>query len=483
MKLLPSALVGFALCVSQFATADTLLEIYEKALENDSQLKADRAAYEAGKEAIKIARSAFLPQINATFSKSKTDQDLSLSGLEPVANQLLPVNQEREEDEDGDQFSATLDQALINMPAVYRYKQGGINVESAEVQFKVDQQALVLRVAQAYFDVLRAVDNFQTSIAEERAIRSQLEQVQQRYEVGLTAITDVLEVQAAFDNATANTLQARGNLGIAYEALEVLTGEQEETISGVVEGFPVSNPVPANRDDWVQFALKNNNNLELARLQSELSGYRAKEAKSQHLPTLGAQVTVSNTESDTDRTTQNGANPPVDTTSSREIDRTGISLTLRVPIYSGGSTSAQRRQAYQQYIQAQELYTKAQRDTVQNTRSLYLTVETSVAQLKARQQSIISSRSALEATQAGYEVGTRNLVDVLLAQQTLFQAQRNYSNTLYDYIINTLRLKEAAGNLSVQDVVELNNWIDANSNIVRSEVETQTSEIDRSQNQ
>ena len=449
--------------MSGLSTAETLQEIYELALRNDSQLKADIAAYEAGKEGKKIGLSNLLPNINGGVSYSDSSRD---SEGQQVFNGI-PVGPASTSTTDSTStgYSASLSQPLFDLPAWYSYKQGNLNTEQAEIQFKADQQAFIIRVAQAYFNVLRAIDGLETSIAEQTALESQLEQTRQRFEVGLTAITDVYEAQASYDSAVANTLSSRGNLGIAYEALAVLTGQAHDSVAPVVENFQAVNPVPENRADWVDFAMQNNYNLESARLNAEASRLTSKIRTSAHLPTLSADIRYSHNDGDTESSLNPGS------ISNSISDTTSYSINLNVPIYSGGRTSAQRRQAYQNYMRAQELYNSTQRQTIQSARSLHLAVETSVAQVAARQQAIVSNQSALEATQAGYEVGTRNLVDVLQAQRSLFLAQRAYYTALYDYILNTLSLKQAAGLLNPKDIEELNQFLDSANQVNRSDFE------------
>lgn len=457
------------LLASGLSHSDTLLEIYQQALENDPQLKADRSALEAGLESRKIGLSNLLPQISGSASYSEDESESKRDEVFVLGDEVVPSISEREADGDTRTYSISLRQPLFDMAAWYSYKQGGLDSEAAVVQFKADQQAFIIRVATAYFDVLRAIDTLETAAAERAALESQLEQTRQRYEVGLTAITDVHEVQAQYDLAVANAVSARGDLAIFYEALEVLTGQQHDSVAPISEGFPVSDPVPADRSAWVNFAMENNYRLQTAQLDAELFELTAKSRRSAHLPTLSA--TLSHRESDSfSDGLVTSVTPNRDTVTETETSGTSISLDLSIPVYTGGRTSAQRRQAYHQAMRAEDLYNLTRRQTIQLARSSHLAVETGVVRVDALQQAIISNQSALEATQAGYEVGTRTLVDVLLAQRSLYQAQRNYYDALYTYILNTLRLKEAAGILNPQDVVELNQWLNEAEEISPSEV-------------
>lgn len=434
------------------ASANSLLDVYELAVQNDAQLKADKAKYEAGMANKTIGRSGLLPQINAKAQFSDSDQD--------TVNNLN--NTTLGDDTDNTGWDLSLTQPLFNMSSWYSYKQGVKLSEQAEAQFGADQQSLIVRTAEAYFNVLRTIETLEATIAEEKALEKQLEQTKQRFEVGLTAITEVHEAQAAFDSARASTLEARGNLGINYEALEVLTGKPEDKVAPLSPKFPVITPVPANRAEWVEFSLKNNYNLKASKLQADAALQNAKANKSNHLPTLGATLGYSDYETDG---TSRGV--PID----QGTDGSTVNLRLDVPIYSGGATSGRSRQAYALYTQNQELYNSTQRNVIQSTRALHLSVETDVASVQARKQAIVSNQSALEATQSGYEVGTRNLVEVLLAQRNLYQARRNYSDALYNYVIDTIKLREVAGMLTPADVQEIDKWLLDDSLVSRSKYE------------
>lgn len=477
MKFLYSSVSAACLLLaSGLSHSATLLEIYEQALDNDPELAAARAAYEAGLESKNIGRSFLLPQISGAASYSENDTDSERDVGEQVLGGVVFPASYTETSTRGDSkvWSVTLAQPLFDMGAWYAYKQGAVQTDAAVVQFKADQQAFIVRVATAYFDVLRAIDTLKTALAEQTALESQLEQTRQRYEVGLTAITEVHEVQAQYDSAVANAIGARGNLAIYYEALEVLTGQQYDEVAPIQEDFAVSHPVPREREAWVEFALNNNYNLQSAQLNAELAELSAKSARSNHLPTLAATVRYSDDDSySKSHTTTRRIDPDTSlpaitqsrTPQDSQSDGWSASINLSVPIYSGGRVSAQRRQAYSQSMRADDLARLTQRRTIQLARSAHQAVETGVVRVEALRQAVVSSQSALEATQAGYEVGTRTLVDVLLAQRNLYAALRNYYDTLYSYILNSLTLKEAAGILNPEDLVELDRWLDASAQV------------------
>jgi outer membrane protein len=431
---------------SQTASAETLQDIYLQALENDHRFKAAQAERDAGVENRSLRRAALLPQIagDASWQKSDIENKVANRELSEELQEQTPPEYESTQIA----YGVGLRQSIIDLSNWHLYAQGKALANVAEAEFAIAREELILRTSQAYFDALRAVDNLATAKAEEDALSHQLEQTKQRFAVGLTAITEVHEAQAAYDSATANRLVAEGNLGIAFEALEVLTGRSYRSLSPLKDEFPVAPPEPLARDEWVKMALENNSALQASQFNARSAEANAKAAKARHLPTLTGSIRYGTNERD------------IEDITILDQEATTVQLDLAVPLFAGGGTSATRRQAASQYVQAREIYLQTQRDTIQSTRSRHLDVLTSAASVKARKQAITSSRSALEATQAGYDVGTRDLVDVLNAQGRLYSAQRDYYNALYNYVLASLQLKQAAGVLVAADVGELNQWLD-----------------------
>lgn len=438
---------GFA----SIANAETLEEIYQQALENDHRFKAARAAYEAGKESVNLGRAGLLPSLNGSVSWQANEQ---------------VVDDVTVRDGDSTGYALSLEQTLFSMSTWHSFKSSEASAMAAEAQFKFAEQDLIIRTAEAYFNALKAIDDLDTALAEENALEHQLEQTRQRFQVGLTAITEVHEAQAAYDSSTVSRLSAEGQLGIAFEALEVITGQPNNQLSPLKTDFPVVNPTPADREKWVEFALENNYSLATASLQAKASRSDAKAARAGHYPTVTASASWSNGTA-TDNLGNPTSIPPIPAGSDSDFEDTMFSVNLRVPLFNGGAVSASRRQANAAAEQSREIYLQTQRDVIQQTRSLHLSVITGAASVKARAQAIVSSQSALDATQAGYEVGTRDLVDVLNAQRNLYLAQRNYYTALYAYVMFTLQLKEAAGMLEPKDIQELSNWLDKNKTVNR----------------
>ncbi len=436
-------IAAVAFLAPQLAVSDSLVDIYESALENDPVLRAARATFNADREGKNISRAALLPQLSITgeYTESETND----------SSPLLGIGGTIEIESDSTSSGASLSQAIFDMPSWYRFQGSKSLSESARAQFAADQQSLIIRVSDAYFNVLRAYDNMQTRNAEERAIQRQLEQTRERFEVGLLPVTDVHEAQAVYDDAAVNSLEAQGSLNIAFEQLQVLTGEEHTVLAGLTEKFVATNPQPLSNSEWVDFAIGNNYPLKVAKLGKDAAYNNAKAAAAARLPKITG--TANYFDSDSDGTRNN-------VLFDRQQDGNSFAISVTMPIWLGGSLDAQRRQAKQRSIASDEGFIAAKRNTVQAARSLHQLVLTNTARVKARAQSIISADSALQATQAGYEVGTRNIVDVLVAQRTVFQARRNSANARYDYILSMMRLKEVAGQLSPDDVYELNAWLD-----------------------
>ena len=443
--------MALAFCAaSSLSNADTLADIYELALKNDAQLKAAEASYLANIEIEEQAFSALLPQISA--SGSYQDDDFDSAGFNQNALAVIESNYQA----DTTSYGISLQQNILDLSAWFRFKSGKERTKQAQAQFSFDQQDVIVRVAEAYFDVLRQIDNLEASKAEERATKRQLEQTQQRFDVGLIAITDVHEARAVFDTTVVRRLTDEGNLGTSLESLTVLTGQAHQNLWLLNKDFPVVDPDPMSRDEWVQFALKNNYALKAALYAAESARQNATAKRMGHAPTITGSLSYN----DQDR---NGEVSITGTSliipQDQESDGTSMMLRLQVPLYSGGRVSSIRRQAYQQYNVALQNKIETQRVVIRNARSSHLTVSNDVQRVNARQQSIVSTSSALDATEAGYEVGTRNIVDVLQAQRSLYSSIRDYANSRYDYVLNMLRLKRAAGILTPQDTYDISKWL------------------------
>ncbi|MET0377556.1 MAG: TolC family outer membrane protein [Spongiibacteraceae bacterium] len=451
---------GIALLLAQPGHSDTLRDIYDLALKNDPKLRAAAATFRANQETEVQARSRLLPQVGADASYGWTHREQEAQGVIAGAGAVFdfrPGDQRSELDARDRTWGVSLSQPLLDLPAWFSFQSGKELSKQAEAQFAYEQQDVIVRVAQAYFAVLRAGDNLRASLAEERATKRQFDQTQKRFDVGLIAITDVHEARAAFDSTIAQRLIDEGDVARAYEALTALTGQSHTNLWVLNKDFPVTEPVPAARDEWVDFALKNNYALKAAFYGMAAAGENAEAKRMEHLPKITGNLSY---QDDSLRGDQDyspasifATDPDADTTTSAAM------LKLTVPIFTGGYTSSARRQAAEQYNTALERRIETERSTVQATRSQHIAVSTDIQRVKARSQSIISAQSAVDATSAGYEVGTRNVVDVLVAQRTLYNNARDYANARYDYVLDTLKLKQQAGTLTPQDIADLDTWL------------------------
>ena len=429
--------------LSGHLTAENLLDIYNEALENDPTFKAAEYSYLADKEIVVQGRAALLPSITLSGSTNWNEyyQD---DVLQQEYNSFSK--------------SARVSQPLFRLDTWFNFKRSKSLTNAAEAEFAYEQQNLILRTAELYFGVLRAIDNLNAAISEEKAIKKQLDQAQQRYEVGLSAITGVQEAQLAYDLSKAARINNEGNLFSAREALNALIGREIFSLDELGEDLQISSPFPNSKEDWVNLALKNNYQLKASYLRKDAAKSNARSAASNHLPKID--IVGSGSDSETNQFNYegfsiNGQGIPVPAVTGRR----NYAIQLSVPIFQGGAVSSRRKQAYSQYNQADENTLFAERRIIQEVRSQFSNVNTLVANVNAQKQAVISATSALEATQVGYKVGTRNVVDLLQAEKNLYSAEKNLANAKYDYILANLRLALAAGTIDPGDIIEINNLL------------------------
>jgi len=424
--------------------AASLLEIYQQALQSDPQIHEAEARRLAAFEAKPQARGVLFPQLSANGDWSKNDA----SGSEfNVATGTTPFDSST----DGTNWNVQLRQTLFRWDQVVNLKRADKTVARAEAVREAAQQDLIVRVAQRYFDVLAAEDRLTSIHADRTAIARQLEQAKQRFEVGLIAVTDVQESQAAYDQAVANEIAAKRILATAREFLREITGEHVPPLAAPGEDFPLLTPTPNDEASWVSLALSQNLNLVASRLDEQLARDEIAFRRTGHYPTLELVANTGETTSEGDATTTIGGVPqPRVIDSSREMD--SISVQFNVPIFTGGGTSSRVREAVYLHRASREQLQRVTRETERQARDAYLGVMSERSRVTALKQAVASSRTALEATQAGFDVGTRTIVDVLDSQFSLYAAITNYYQSRYDYLLNALQLKQAAGNLAVQDL-------------------------------
>jgi len=306
-------------------------------------------------------------------------------------------------------------------------------------------QSLITRVTKAYFDVLTAKDNYEFQGAEKAAIERQLEQTKQRFAVGLTAITDVHEAQAQYDLATALEILAKNTFDNSHEALIEITGIGHTTIDVLdTNRFSARSPTPALSSDWLKMAETSNIDLMIQRIAKNIANETIKLYKAGHMPSLNFNA---------------GYNKGVDQTPGPDYDNSNVGITLSIPIFEGFKVTSQVKQAQFRYVEASEKLEQTHRSVTKNVRNNFNNVNASISSIKAYEQSVISSESALKATQAGFEVGTRTIVDVLNSTRDLYDSKRQLSEARYGYINSILALKQAAGTLNEDDVIAINNGL------------------------
>ena len=418
-----------------------LLSIYEEALDKDPEFNSKKADLAISKEFLNQSRSGLMPQLRVTGGTNWNEY---------YQNDIL------QQEYNSFSKSARVSQPLFRLDTWFNFKSSKSLTNAAEADFAYQQQNLLLRTAELYFGVLRAIDNLNAAISEEKAIKKQLDQAQQRYDVGLSAITGVQEAQLQYDLSKAARINNEGNLFSAREALNALIGREVFSLTALGDNLNISEPFPNSKEEWVKTALENNYQLKAAYLRRDAAKSNARSAASNHLPKID--IVGSASESETNQFNYegfeiNGQGIPVPAVTGRR----NYAIQMSVPIFQGGAVSSRRKQAYSQYNEADENTLFTERRVIQEIRSQFSNVVTLVANVNAQEQAVISATSALEATQVGYQVGTRNVVDLLQAEKTLYSAERNLANAKYDYILANLRLALAAGTISPSNIVEINN--------------------------
>jgi outer membrane protein len=433
--------------VSGSASAANLGDVYQRALANDPVIREAEANRRAARESKPQAIAALLPQLNGFGRYNDIDTELTSTDITPPNP---PVPFDRDTDGWSTTWQLTLRQSVFSWQNWAALRRSSAEVAQAEADYQAAQQDLILRTSETYFNVLAAQDTLESAQAAHNAIGRQLEQSEKRFEVGLIAVTDVQEAKAAFDSATASLIQAKRNLATAGERLRELTGDAFDELSKPGNEMPLSGPNPANADDWVRLAMEQNSQLISSRLAADIARHTLSSERGGHLPSLDLVVSRTDFESETDIT---GSSIGEDITDSKD---TSISLQLTVPIFTSGATNSRVRQAGFRHVAARERLERTARETERATRDAYLGVNSEMARVQSLKQAVESARTALQATEAGYEVGTRTSVDVLDARRRLFEAETNYSRSRYDYLLNVLRLRLAAGTLDAQGLGEVN---------------------------
>ena len=436
-----------SLALGPHAAAESIQELYEAAKANDPVLGGFFAGYQSRKAQVALARSQLLPTLELNGSKNENRQEHALAPT---------FGGGTAKDESGSQrWSVDLNQTVFDANRWFNYRSAQAQSRQADHDLANAEQDLIVRVSSAYLNVLRAQAMLEAAKAEEEAVSRQMEQVQQRFDVGLVAITDVLEATAAHDAAVVRRIQAEGDHDVFFETLRTLTGVAHSEVDRLESGLPIVDPEPMDESQWVDAALATNPTL-LAAREALAAAERARRATlSRLLPTVDLGVSHSNYELD-----------PGGLGFARESEGQTYALRFNMPLYHPAIIPGIKDTGYQ-VEQARQAMVEREFTVTRDTRNLFRAVATDVVRVKARIRAIKSAESALEATQTGYEVGTRNIVDVLQAQQRLFASQFDYADSRYNYVLDLLRLKQSSGTLNESDVAQLAAFSDAANPVLR----------------
>ena len=431
--------VSASLASGQVAAED-LIQIYDLAVRSDPVLREAEQNLFATREVKPQARALLLPNISATGEVDY--QDVSSRGTTTLGSF------DRSDSFSTQGATAVLNQTVYNRQSWMTLKQSDDVIAQAEAQFRDAQIGLMVRTTERYFDVLRAADAVTVSESLVRANERQLEQSKQRFEVGLVAITDVNESQAAFDRSRADLINAQVALDNAWEALRVIVGPINVPLARLGEKLPLAPPAPNELDAWAETALRSNFGIIAAREAVDAAKKGIEIERSGFYPSVGLQAGYDIARSGAEFNT--------------DSDSGFVGLTLNVPIYQGGAVASRTRQAGYQFRAAQDQLDQVRRLVDQQVKDAFRGVLSSIEDVKARQAAVVSARSALESTEAGLEVGTRTQVDVLNAQRNLFQAEFEYLSARYAYIINGVKLHQATSTLTREVLAKGNGWLDPN---------------------
>ncbi|HSN71776.1 MAG TPA: TolC family outer membrane protein [Steroidobacteraceae bacterium] len=455
-RLAAAVLLGLG---SSATYAVDLLDVYQRALQSDPVIREAEALRLATLERKPQALAELLPQLNAAGSINRRESEGSTTFLQALDPGPPPttviVNTDQETDSDFWQYQVELRQTVFRWDQWVTLQRADAEVAQAQIEYQAAEQDLIVRVAQRYFDVLAASDTLDAAVATAEAVERQLEQAEKRFEVGLIAITDVQEARAANDEAAAAVIAAKRVLSTREELLRELTGELFRELQSPGEDMPLKTPVPLDESEWVEVALEQNLALQSSRLAADIAKENVRLARAGHYPSLDLVLTHTGFDQNADQT-NNGLTGPADADQTQDT----ISLQLNFPIYSGGAVSSSVREQVYRHRAARERLERVARETERATRDAYLGVLSEISRVKALRQAVESGRTALQATEAGFEVGTRTTVDVLNARRQLFQAVTNYARSRYDYVINLIQLQQAAGMLNRSDLDEINSWLE-----------------------
>ena len=434
-------------------------EIYAEAVANDPVLARARASYEISRTGVTLARAPLLPQVSAGAGRSISTTSVDSIDMNPSSPNFGRPTPDREST--GQNWRASVNQQVLNVSSWFGYRGAQADANRADWDLQTASQALIVRVAQAYLTVLSRQAELESAIAAEEAVQRQLEQVQQRFDVGLEAITGVLESKAAYDSAVVTRIRAESQQRVSFEALRTLTGAAYGEIAGLKEDLAIVDPLPKDEEEWVRTAMETNFAIRSAQQALASAEHNVKSSLSQYLPTLSAGASYG---TNSGESSINGFVLPNQGT----VTSIGYSFNFQMPLFQGMRTQANVKRARLSRDLARHSLIEQELNVAEQVRTGFRLVVTDVVAVAASAEALKSAQAALEATQTGYEVGTRNIVDVLLAQRQVFQSEYQYHLSRHSYVLDMLRLKESAGMLSEADIQELNSNIDAGNPVQKA---------------
>jgi len=453
-------LVASLLGLSQNSNGqEDLLTIYQRALQNDPIIREAEAIYLATIETKPQARSRILPQLslNAGASTSNSEDPYPATNFQTGEPSTIVVSTESARDNRN--FSLNLNQTIYDRTQLVSLRLADKQVLQAETNYQLAKQDLLIRVSESYFNVLAAEDTLSAEQAAREAIGRQLEQAERRFEVGLIAITDVQEARDGYDLAIATEISAERFLATAREYLREIVGEYISQLSGPANEIPLVSPEPGDANEWVRVSLEQNLALVSSRYAADIALDDVDVQRGSRLPTLRLSGSYNEADSNNARTNVFANGGTKEYPSSSGPQGYNFSLNFSVPLYTGGFNKSRVQQAVYRHRAALENLERIARQTERQTRDAFLGVISEISRVRALRQAVQSSETALEATEAGFQVGTRTTVDVLVSQNTLARAQTNFARSRYDYMLNILKLKQAAGHLNIDDLNEVNGWL------------------------
>jgi outer membrane protein len=426
-----------AVLSSSMSRADDLIEVFERALTSDPQLLAEAASQRAVSELDSQATARFLPQISLSANNGKVRRRSS----------AMTFGGNNEYNSHG--YTLSLIQPIYRPESLIKSTQAEIAIETAQANYMIAEQDFLLRVAEQYFNFLARQDEVGFAVAKKEANTKQLEQVQLRFDLGLATITDLSESQAGLDLANADLILAFNALDNSKEYLRETSGLYWERLAPLQNEIPLVKPEPENIEQWVKAALVNNLSLRVAKKLKEDAEQVISLERSGHFPSLdlvGEKSYTSQSESNFGGSTK--------------VHQDTLSLRFKLPLFEGGNVLSKTREARHRMDQAMQNEEKHRRLVIRQSREAYNGVVSGISRVKALRQALLSGKQALVSTEAGYEVGTRTTVDVLNVRRDFFKAKIDYSSSMYDYILSSLRLKQSAGTLRRNDLVLINQWLD-----------------------